>query len=162
MPLIRWNWVYKSLEWIALAASVTVALALIWLVAARYWFDLPAAGLHTIALIGALWLYMTGALLASRKQEHLAVDILAHGLRSPKAQAIHRLVVSVISFIIIALFCYWTYRMFAWGSRFSATMPSLNIPIWVPQLAIGLNAVGSLGYAARDVAHAVNARRNGA
>ena len=162
MSLIRWTWVSKILEWIAMAAGMTVAFALMWLVAARYWFDLPATGLHTIALIGALWLYMTGALLASRKREHLAVDILAHNLRIPKAQAVHRLVVSAITLIIITFFCYWTYRMFAWGSRFSTTMPSLDIPVWVPQLAIALNAVGSLGYAARDVVQAVNALRNGA
>lgn len=161
MHSTRWNWIHKTLEGIALAASIMVAFALIWLVAARYWFDLPAAGLHTIALIAALWLYMTGALLASRKREHLAVDILAHSLRSPRAQALHRLVVAVVTFVIIALFCYWTYRMFAWGSRFSTTMPSLNIPIWVPQLAIALNAVGSLGYAARDVAQAFQAVRTG-
>ncbi|MBP6019077.1 MAG: TRAP transporter small permease subunit [Burkholderiaceae bacterium] len=139
------------LEWITLVSCAVVALSLLYLVAARYWLNLPDGGMHTLALIAAMWLYMTGALLASRSREHLSIEILAHQLSSPRALAIHRLVVSILVLIIVAIFLYWTYRMFAWGSRFSATMPSFNIPIWVPQLAIGLNAVGSLCYAIRDV-----------
>jgi len=152
----------RVLDWLAIISSVVVAGALVYLVAARYWFNLPTTGLHTIALIAAMWLYMTGALIASRKNEHLSVAILAHRLQqSPRGQAWHRLVVAIVMCIIVAMFCYWTWRMFVWGARFSATMPSLNIPLWVPQLAIGVNAVGSLGYALRDVWRAACALLSG-
>lgn len=150
-----WSIFNRILQAIAILSSVVVALALIYLVAARYWFNLPDTGLHTIALIAAVWMYMTGALLASGKDEHLTVDILVHNLKSPKVVAVHRLVVAVVTLFIIAMFCYWTWRMFVWGSKFSTTMPSLNIPIWVPQLAIALNAVGSLAFALRSVGRAI-------
>lgn len=146
-----WGALNIILQGIAVISSAIVALALIYLVATRYWFNLPDTGLHTIALIAAVWMYMTGALLASGKDEHLTVDILVHNIKSPRLMAWHRLLVSIITLIIIAMFCYWTWRMFVWGSRFSTTMPSLNIPIWVPQLAIAVNAIGSLAFGLRSV-----------
>src|SRR5690625_4844435 len=151
----------RIFDWIAIFSGVVVAAALIYLVAARYWFNLTTTGLHTISLIAAMWLYMTGALIASKKGEHLTVEILAYRLHQPRWQKWHRFIVSLVMLVIIAMFCYWCWRMFVWGASFSTTMPSLNIPIWVPQLAIGLNAVGSFGYALRDFWRAALALRNG-
>jgi len=146
----------RVLDGLAVLSGLVVVASLVYLVAARYWFNLPTTGLHTIALIAAMWLYMLGALIASKKNQHLSVTILAHQTQAyPRWQLWHRLIVSIIVCVIVALFCYWTWRMFTWGARFSTTMPSLNIPVWVPQLAIAVNAVGSLGYALRDVWHAI-------
>lgn len=146
----------KALEWLCILTSVLVAVLLAYLVAVRYYFhDLPAAGVHSLSLLAAMWLYMTGALIASQSRQHLTVDILAQRLTSPRIQAWHRLLVSVITLLIICFFAYWTYRMFVWGSRFSTTMQGLSLPLWVPQAAIGLNAVGSIGYGLRDVWHSL-------
>ncbi|MFA5610865.1 MAG: TRAP transporter small permease subunit, partial [Alcaligenes sp.] len=116
---------------------------------------------HTIVMVAAIWLYMTGALIASQSRQHLVVDYLSHRLKTPQARAIHRFIVSVLVLIIVVAFAYWTLRMFMWGSRFSATMAELSIPVWVPQSAIGLNAVGSLLYALRDVYQSLMALRQG-
>lgn len=146
----------KALEWLAVLTSVAVAVLLVYLVAVRYHFNnLPAGGVHAMSMVGAMWLYMTGALIASQSRQHLVVDIVASRIVSPRVQAWHRLLVSCITFVIICIFAYWVYRMFLWGSRFSTTLPGLDLPLWVPQAAIGLNAVGCVCYGLRDVGQAV-------
>lgn len=138
-----------------IVSSVLVGGVLAYLVIARYVFNWPTTGLHTIILISAIWLYMSGALLASRSRQHLVVDYLAVKIGSnDKLKHWHELIVALIQFVIVLFFVYWTWRMFAWGSRFSTTLPDLGIPIWVPQLAIGFNAIGSTCYALRDVRNA--------
>lgn len=142
------------LENIVLVSSVLVAGVLAYLVIARYVFNWPTTGLHTIVLISAMWLYMSGALLASRRRQHLVVDYLAVKIGNGKLKYWHELAIALIQLCIVLIFVYWTWRMFAWGSRYSTTLPELGIPIWVPQLAIGFNAIGSTCYALRDVKNA--------
>lgn len=150
-----------ALECLAIVSSIVVAAGLAYVVAARYYLNWPATGVHTIVMVAAIWLYMTGALIASQSRQHLVVDYLAHRLQTPRARAIHRFCVSVLVLMIVLAFAYWSLRMFMWGSRFSTTMPELGIPVWVPQAAIGLNAAGSLLYALRDVYQSLMALRRG-
>lgn len=140
-----------ALQWLAIVSSIVVAAGLAYVVAARYYLHWPATGVHTIVMVAAIWLYMTGALIASQSRQHLVVDYLSHRLKTPRARAIHRFCVTVLVLLIVVAFAYWTLRMFMWGSRFSTTMAELSIPVWVPQSAIGLNALGSLAYGLRDV-----------
>lgn len=142
------------LEWVVLVSSVLVAGVLAYLVIARYVFNWPTTGLHTIVIISAMWLYMSGALLASRNRQHLVVDYLAVKIGNGRLKEGHELMVALIQFAIVLIFVYWTWRMFAWGSRYSTTMPELGIPIWIPQLAIAFNAIGSTCYALRDIRNA--------
>ena len=159
--LIRRGPALIALEWLTIASSIVVAAGLAYVVAARYYLNWPATGVHTIVMVAAIWLYMTGALIASQSRQHLVVDYLSHRLRTPRARDIHRFIVSILVLVIVGAFAYWTLRMFMWGSRFSTTMPELGIPIWVPQMAIGLNAAGSLLYALRDVYQSLMALRRG-
>lgn len=160
MPLAPGRLLLKGLEWLAVLTSVLVALLLFYLVAARYYFNSwPTGGVHALSLVAAMWLYMTGALIASQSRQHLVVDALTIQIVSPRLIALHRVLVSVITFIIICIFAYWVYRMFLWGSRFSATLPGLDLPLWVPQAAIGLNAAGCVCYGLRDVWQAITQLR---
>lgn len=76
-----------ALEWLAIASSVVVAAGLAYVVAARYYLNWPAAGVHTIVMVAAIWLYMTGALIASQSRQHLVVDYLSHRLKTPPTGA---------------------------------------------------------------------------
>ncbi len=153
------RWFVIGLEAIAIASSLIVLIALLYLVISRYWTVFPDSGMHTISLIAAMWLYMTGALLASYRREHLRVDFISYKLTNKTLKLCHQLLVSVITLFITILFLYWTYKMFSWGARFSTTMPGSNIPIWVPQLAIGMNAIGSVCFSLRDLVLIISAYR---
>jgi TRAP-type C4-dicarboxylate transport system permease small subunit len=147
--------VAAALDAVAILCSVLVTGLMVFLVIARYVLGLSVVGLHELILVFAVTLYMSGALIASRRGEHLTVDWLAQRLESgaagPKAQAAHALFVAAVTLVVALFFIVWTYWMFAWGLKRPQTTPGLGIPLWIPQLAILAAAVGCTAYALRDV-----------
>jgi TRAP-type C4-dicarboxylate transport system permease small subunit len=144
-----------ALDAVAIACSVLVTGLMVFLVIARYLLGLSVVGLHELILLFAVMLYMSGALIASRRGEHLTVDWLAQRLETgdagPKAQAAHALFVALVTLVVALFFVAWTYWMFAWGMKRPQTTPGLGIPLWAPQLAILAASVGCTAYALRDV-----------
>jgi len=143
--------VAKALEWVALAASAFVAGLLVFLVFSRYVLNWSIVGLNELSVLAAMWLYMIGALLASRRGEHLVVDLVPQLLSNPHAQAVHRVFVALVTLVITCFFIAWTYQMFAWGMKRPQIIPALGLPLWVSQAAIEVAAVGCFAYALRDV-----------
>ncbi|KLK90084.1 hypothetical protein AA309_27655 [Microvirga vignae] len=141
----------KVLDWVALAASAFVAGLLVFLVFSRYVLNWSIVGLNELSVLAAMWLYMIGALIASRRREHLVVDLVPQLLSNPWAQAVHRVFVALVTLVITCFFVAWTYQMFAWGVKRPQTIPALGLPLWVSQAAVGVAAVGCCAYALRDV-----------
>jgi len=139
---------------IILTTSAVVTLALVALVIFRYFFSYSLLGMHEASLLAAMWLYMAGAVMASRRSEHLVVDFLATSLRSPRAKAIHGFVVAVLTLIIAAIFTLWVWKMLAWGVKRPQTIPVLNVPLWYAQAPLALAAFSGIIYALRDIARA--------
>lgn len=146
-----WKGIAAFLNGVVIVASAAVAGLLLYLIAARYLFGWPTVGLHEMTLIAAMWLYMVGALIASRKSEHLVVDLLPLMLKDPRKVAVQRLVVAVLTAVITGFFLFWTYSMFEWAFRRPQTMPALGLPLWVSQASMGVAALGCAAYALRDV-----------
>ena len=65
----------------------------------------------------------------------------------------------MLTVIITSFFMVWAYRMFSWGLMRPQVTPAYQIPLWVPQLAIGFAAVGCFCYGLRDVIDAVRRLR---
>ena len=63
-------------NFIAIIASAMVTGLIFFMVIARYLLEWSLIGADEIALFSAMWLYMTGAIIASRRAEHLVVDFL--------------------------------------------------------------------------------------
>ncbi|WP_418025332.1 TRAP transporter small permease (plasmid) [Paracoccus sp. TD-10] len=137
-----------------LATSAIVTLSLVALVIFRVFFSQSLLGMHEASLLAAMWLYMAGAVMASRRSEHLVVDFLATSLRTPRARAIHGLVVAVLTLVIAAIFALWVWKMLAWGMKRPQIIPVLNLPLWYAQAPLALAAVSAVLYALRDVARA--------
>lgn len=147
------------LDVLAVAASIAVAGLMAFLVLARYVLGLPVIGLHELILLAAVALYMIGAMIASRKREQLTVDWLSGMITDPRKKAAHDLLIAVLTVLVTALFIMWAYRMFSWGLVRPQVTPSFRIPLWIPQLAIGVAAVGCFAYAIRDVIDALRRLR---
>jgi TRAP-type transport system small permease protein len=145
----------RTLDVLAVISSVAVTGLMIFLVVARYMLGLPVIGLLELIMLAAVALYMTGALIASRKREHLTVDWLADRIQDPKRRALHDLLIAVLTLVVTAFFVVWAYRMFSWGFERPQVTPAYRIPLYVPQLAIGVAAVGCLCYAIRDLLEAL-------
>lgn len=144
-----------ALNVLALGSSALVVGLILLLVVSRYVFNWSIVGLHELSLLFVMWLYMGGALIASRRREHLVVDFLSQKIESPRGKALQDLLVSAISLGITLAFIYWTYRMLAWGFKLPQTTPALDIPLYVPQFAIAVAAVGCASYALRDLIRAI-------
>lgn len=141
----------RILNVLAVLTSIAVVALMFFLVVARYVLGLSIVGLHELIMLGAVALYMTGAVIASRRREHLTVDWIAGAITQPRRKALHELLIAVLTIVITIFFIVWAYYMFAWGLKRPQTTPAYQIPLWVPQMAIGLAAVGCFCYAVRDV-----------
>lgn len=146
---------------VALAFDVVAALALLAvtvlmmvLIVARY-ANIPIIGVFEIISLFAIYTYMLGAVIASRRGEHLRVDWLEHHLQGSRLLVWQRLAVAVCSAVAMALFVYWSYRMLKWGFARPNFTPQFRIPMWVPQTALVIGSLGCLAYALRDIWRAV-------
>lgn len=137
---------------IILLTSAAVTLTLVALVICRFFLNYSLLGMHEASMFAAIWLYMAGAILASRRGEHLVVDFLATSLTSPRAKAIHGLIVAVLTLIIAGFFAHWIWQMFSWGMKRPQTIPVLGLPLWWAQLPLALAAMSAIVYALRDIA----------
>lgn len=140
---------------LVLLTSAVITLALVILVISRYFFDLSLSGMHETSLFAAMWLYMGGAILASRRGEHLVVDFIATSLKQARARHLHALVIAVATLVVALFFSQWVYSMFAWGLKRPQIIPILNVPLWWAQAPLALMAVCGVLYAMRDIARAV-------
>lgn len=140
----------RILDAIAILASLAVTGLMAFLVVARYVLGLSVVGLHELIMLAAVALYMSGAIIASRKRDHLTVDWLAGAIAHPRSKAVHDLLIATLTIIITIFFMVWAFWMFSWGLERPQTTPAFQIPLWVPQAAIGVAAVGCFCYAVRD------------
>lgn len=136
---------------LAIIASLAVTGLMFFLVVARYVLGLSVVGLHELIMLAAVALYMIGAMIASRNRDHLTVDWLAGLITTPRAKAGYDLLIATITVVITIFFMVWAYRMFAWGLVRPQVTPGYQIPLWVPQAAIGVASIGCFCYGLRDV-----------
>ena len=149
----------RALDVLAVVSSVAVTGLIVFLVVARYVLGLSVVGLLELIMLAAVALYMTGALIASRKREHLTVDWLAGAIRGPRRKAAHDALIAALTIVMTVFFIVWAYRMFSWGLQRPQVTPAYRIPLIIPQLAIGMAAVGCFGYAVRDLVDAARRLR---
>ena len=140
---------------IVLVTSAVVTLCLVVLVVTRYFFDISLVGMHETSIFAAMWLYMAGAVMATRKGEHLVVDIVATSLTTRRARAVHTLLIAALTLVIACFFAQWVWGMFAWGLKRPQTIPVLNIPLWLAQAPLGLMVFAAITYGLRDLVRAV-------
>jgi len=144
----RVGWV---LEAAAFVASVLVVGLMLFLVLARYVFGWSIVGLLELIMVFGMWLYMLGALIASRRNEHLVVDFIELQITDRRIQLLHKALISLITFLICIFFVVLAWRMLAWGMRRPQSTPGMGIPLWLPQASIMLAAVGCTCYSLRDL-----------
>jgi len=154
------EWIAGTLDVLAVLSSVLVAGLMVFLVVARYVLGLSIVGLHELILMFAVALYMIGAIIASRRREHITVTWLAEQITSPRKQAVHAALVAGITVVVTVFFIVWTYWMLSWGMKMPQDTPAYNIPLWILQVPIPVAAVACFLYAMRDFIRAVRELRN--
>lgn len=140
----------KFCDLIVMISSLLVVGLVFFMVIARYVLEWSIIGLDEIALIGAMWLYMTGAIVASRRAEHLVVDFLPRQLTSSALLRFQQRFVSLVMICASVFFIFLALRMLGFAIRRPQTTPGLGIPELVALSAVALNSIASFSYALRD------------
>jgi len=141
----------KTLERIAIFCNATLVGLVLFMVVARYIFEWSIIGLDELASISAMWLYMTGAVIAGRRSEHLVVDFLPRKMTSPALKKIYNRLIALVMSGASVFFIYLAWRMVEFAGKYPQTTPGLNIPEIIPQIGIVVASIGSFIYAARDL-----------
>lgn len=150
-PSNKRDFIDNFLSSIVIIASLSIVALMVFLILSRYVFGWSVVGVLEVIMIFGIWLYMIGSLIASKQDEHLVVDLAALSIKSARAKAIHQLIVYSITAVICAFFILWSYKMLAWGFKRPQVTPGLSIPLWIPQSAIMVSAIGSFIYAVRNI-----------
>ncbi|MCZ4354610.1 TRAP transporter small permease subunit [Roseovarius aestuarii] len=138
-----------------LISSVAMSLLVFFLIMSRYFFGSSMIGVLELATVAALWLYMFGAILSSRNNDHLTVDFLEKAITNPKQKAAYDLLRSILVLFPAIFMLFLARDMLNWGIMRPQTTPSLGIPLLVQQGPMLAASVFFTAYALRDILRAV-------
>ena len=105
-------------------------------VVTRYVFQVPVMGLEEMMLYPTLWLYILGAVNASREDNHIRANVLELFLKTKRQHVILALIGEVCSLIIgLWLMSWaWNYTTYAW--RVWRESPTLYFPTFYSDVSL--------------------------
>ena len=114
----------------------------------RYVLQVPVMGLEETMLYPTLWLYILGAVNASRENTHIRANVLEIFIQSERGHTILAIVGEIISLIVglWLLSWAWEYTRYAW--RVWRESPTLYIPTFYSDVALFLGLALMMLYTA--------------
>lgn len=102
----------------------------------RYVLQVPVMGLEETMLYPTLWLYILGAVNASRENNHIRANVLEIWLTSEQQHRVLAIIGEIISLVIglWLLSWAWDYTRYAW--RVWKESPTLYIPTFYADVAL--------------------------
>lgn len=102
----------------------------------RYVLQIPVMGLEETMMYPTLWLYILGAVNASRENTHIRANVLEIFLKTPRQHAILAIAGEVISLVVGGWLWLWSweYTLYAW--RVWKESPTLYIPTFYADVAL--------------------------
>ncbi len=154
------RWLMRLMSMVIFISTAVIVCLITFLILSRYVFGWSVVGLLELSTLSALWLYMLGAVMASRNREHITVDFMAQSMKTPRLVAAHELALSVILFVLGLFFLSLSWDMIEWAMRRPQVTPGLGIPLFAGQAALVTAAVLGMAYTVRDIIKAVIALKN--
>lgn len=110
-------------------------------VISRYVFETPMMGLEEMALIPTMWLYILGAVNASREDTQIRANVLDIFLKTDRARHWLAVISESISLIISGWLTWWAWDYFKYAKRVWKESPTLYIPTIIYEAALFLGLV---------------------
>jgi len=142
-------------SWVIVLASVVLIILVAFLVLDRLAIGTSWMGIHELALMAAMWLYMVGAIVALRNREHISVDYLAGKIANPRGVAVLALVNSLIVLVITIFFARLALDLLHWTTTRPQRTPALGLSQLWAQSALIVAAGFAVIYAVRDLVVAI-------
>lgn len=126
----------RLFKYLLTALIASVALMQFVQVITRYVFEIPIMGLEESMILPTIWLYMLGAVNASRENSQIRANVLEIFIKTERGHTILALVGEVVSFVISSWLTYWAwdYAKYAW--RVWKETPTLYIPTFYFECAV--------------------------
>ena len=114
----------------------------------RYVLEIPVLGLEESLLYPTLWLYMLGAVNASRENTHIRANVLEIFLKTKRQVAVLAIVGEVLSLVIGCWLTYWAWDFTKYSLRVWKESPTLYIPTFYVDVALFVGMVLMMLYTA--------------
>ncbi|WP_261843213.1 TRAP transporter small permease [Aliamphritea ceti] len=102
----------------------------------RYVLEIPVMGLEESLLYPTLWLYVLGAVNASRENTHIRANVLEIFLKTPRQFTILAILGEVISLTVGCWLTYWAWDFTKYSLRVWKESPTLYIPTFYVDIAL--------------------------
>jgi len=135
---------------IIVVASLFIAITLTIGIICRS-INIPVFGLEELILMSVIWLYMLGAVLASRERTHLSADFFQAFCKNKKVVKWVHLLANVISLVMAGLFISWAYALVSWGFQKGQVSPVFGIPMYLSQGGLFIASILLTFYLIRDL-----------
>lgn len=112
----------------------------------RYILQIPVMGLEETIMYPTLWLYMLGAVNASRENTHIRANVLEIFLKTERQHTILAIIGEIVSFGIAVWLLLWTWEYTAYAWRVWRESPTLYIPTFYSDIALLVGMVLMIFY----------------
>jgi len=128
----------------------------------RYVLQIPVMGLEETMLYPTIWLYIFGAINASRENTHIRANVLEIFLKTERGHTILAIVGEIISLIVglWILSWAWDYTKYAW--RVWRESPTLYIPTFYSDVALLVGVTLMMVYTTWHLIRHILTLKNGA
>ncbi len=119
----------------------------------RYVLEIPVLGLEEVMMYPTVWLYILGAVNASRENTHIRANVLEIFLKTPFQHAVLAIVGELLSIIVGLWLCWWAFDFTQYSWRVWKETPTLYIPTFIADVSLFLGLVLMVAY---TIYHLVN------
>lgn len=128
------------------ATICLVALGQFVQVITRYVLEIPVMGLEESLLYPTMWLYMLGAVNASRENTHIRANVLEIFLKTPRQHTILAIIGELCSLVIGCWLTYWAWDFIQYSWRVWKESPTLYIPTFYVDVSLLLGLIAMMLY----------------
>lgn len=107
----------------------------------RYVLEIPVMGLEESLLYPTLWLYMLGAVNASRENTHIRANVLEIFLSTERQHQVLAVIGEVISLIVGIWLTTWAWDFTKYSVRVWRESPTLYLPTFYVDVALFVGLV---------------------
>lgn len=107
----------------------------------RYVLEIPVMGLEESLLYPTLWLYMMGAVNASRENTHIRANVLEIFLSTERQHQVLAVIGEVISLIVGTWLTTWAWDFTKYSMRVWRESPTLYLPTFYVDVALFVGMV---------------------
>lgn len=114
----------------------------------RYILEIPVMGLEETMVYPTMWLYIFGAVNASREDTQIRANVLEIFLKTPRQHAILAVIGEVVSLVVGVWLLSWAWDFTRYSIRVWKESPTLYIPTFYADVALFVGMVLMLIYVA--------------